>query len=124
MSAPHSICLVAILKDENRFLDEWLVYHRIIGIEHFFLYDDDPKQPLKDFLSPHEAYVTIINWWQPGITENARKGNQLAAYTHALNNYILPYEWVVFLDGDEFITLKQHTNIQEFLLDFKDEVSV
>ena len=33
-----SIC--AIFKDEARFLREWLEYHRLIGIEHFYLYNN------------------------------------------------------------------------------------
>ncbi len=37
-SAPL-ICAVAIVRDENPFLDEWIAYHHLLGIDHFFLYD-------------------------------------------------------------------------------------
>jgi hypothetical protein len=34
-SSAGPICVVAILKDEGRFLEEWLAYHRLIGVDHF-----------------------------------------------------------------------------------------
>ena len=33
-----SICLLA--KDEDRYLDEWIMYHIGIGIDHIFIYDN------------------------------------------------------------------------------------
>lgn len=38
----ETVCLAAILKYEEPFLDEWIVYHRMLGIDHFYLYDDNP----------------------------------------------------------------------------------
>jgi hypothetical protein len=124
INASRTICLVAILKDEERFLDEWLIYHRMIGIDHFFLYDNDPAQPLKDYLVSHSDYLTIINYWQLNDAVKSNQDAQLYAYTHALNNYIISFEWVTFIDADEFIVLKQHSSIKEFLSDFRDEVSI
>ncbi len=89
------------------------------------MYDDDPSQPLQDFLTPHNDYITVINWWgQTGGGKTHRKGNQLTAYNHAVQNFISPFEWAAFIDGDEFIVLRQHTTIHDFLFDFKDEVAV
>lgn len=122
-SLNSSVCIVAILRDEERFLDEWISYHKLIGTDHFFLYDDDPSLPLKSFLKPHAAYSTIIPWAQhedkPG-----HSGNQLSAYTHALNNYIRDFEWVAFIDADEFIVLKEHENIHSFLSEFTEQSSI
>ncbi|AEV98659.1 hypothetical protein A4D02_34825 [Niastella koreensis] len=117
------ICLAAILRDEEPFLDEWLVYHKMIGINHFFLYDDAPDLPLKKLLQPHAAYVTVIPWYhmheeRPGINR------QTKAYTHALQEYGSGFEWITFIDGDEFIVLRKHDTINEFLLDFPEAVSI
>ena len=32
----ETVCLAAILKYEEPFLDEWIVYHRMLGIDHFY----------------------------------------------------------------------------------------
>jgi len=38
MSAYLSIC--AIFKDEAPYLPEWIEFHRLVGVERFFLYDN------------------------------------------------------------------------------------
>lgn len=113
-SVAGQICVVAILKDEERFLEEWISYHRLLGVDHFFLYDHAAEQPLQELLTPHRDYVTVIDWSQddpslPGGTA------QLRAYAHALG--ILPPDcsWVSFIDGDEFIVLRRHETLRAFL---------
>lgn len=117
-----TICLVAILKDEERFLNEWIIYHRMIGIDHFFLYDDDPALPLKQLLIPHSEYCTIIPWRNSENT--VKQGNQLRAYNHAAKNYITTYEWVIFLDADEFIVLNKHSSVPAFLDEHKNHTAI
>lgn len=122
-NTPGNTCIVAILRDEEKFLDEWLIYHKLIGINHFFLYDDDPAYPLKEFLAPHSAYVTVIPWENQARTTGEMK-NQLVAYHDALDRYLTDHEWVAFLDADEFIVLRKHQTIQLFLNDFKTASSI
>lgn len=119
----NSICLVAILKDEEKFLDEWLIYHQLIGVDHFFLYDDNQTLPLKDFLTPHSGYVTVINWRESNAGY-IREKSQIRAYNDACKKHIKGYEWVVFLDADEFVVLKEHVSLSEFLKGFNDASSV
>ncbi len=120
---PNSICLVAILKNEEKFLDEWLVYHQLIGVDHFFLYDDNQTLPLKNFLTPHFKYVTVINWRESNAGY-LREKSQIRAYNDACKKYIKGYEWVIFLDADEFIVLKEHVSLSEFLKGFDNASSI
>lgn len=114
------ICVVAIVKNEEPFLDEWLIYHRLIGVDHFFIYDDDPELPLKNFFKPHSSYLTIVDWYGKDKDLPGRN-NQTKAYWHAVENYITDYEWVAFIDGDEFIVLPAWDDqIYKFLDEFED----
>jgi hypothetical protein len=119
----ESVCLVAILKDEEPFLDEWILYHRMLGIDHFYLYDDNPLFPLKEFLLPYKDFVTVINWYGLGKSIEGRS-NQVKAYTHALKNYAINYDWVVYIDGDEFIVLRKNRNLKDYLTGFKHVSSI
>ena len=58
------VCMVGIMKEEEMFLDEWLAYHRFIGIDDFFLCDNGDGFPLAKFLKPHidAGYLTVIEW--------------------------------------------------------------
>lgn len=111
------ICVAAILKGEEPFLDEWIAYHRIIGVAHFYLYDNAPTLPLRLLLRRHAAYVTVIDW--PGEYEELPGRNkQTKAYVDALRH--ITHEWVAFIDGDEFIVLRHHANLHDFLEQFTD----
>ncbi|KPV77812.1 uncharacterized protein RHOBADRAFT_51619 [Rhodotorula graminis WP1] len=35
----HNITICALVPNENRFIGEWLLYHRLLGVERFALYD-------------------------------------------------------------------------------------
>lgn len=113
----NTVCVVAILKGEEPFLDEWILYHRMLGVDHFFLYDDDEAAPLKDFLTPHSEYVTVIPWYGRADALPGRD-RQTKAYCHALQHNASAYEWMAIIDGDEFIVLRKHTDLKQFLNDF------
>lgn len=113
-----TVCIVAIVKDEDKFLDEWLIYHKLIGIDHFIIYDDSQDSSLDAFLIPHLDFITIIPWWK--LRDRQQRGNQIKAYNHALNNYLDSFEWVIFLDADEFIVLNEHSKVIDLLSHFKE----
>ena len=117
--------LSAILKDEDRFVEEWVAYHRLLGVDHFYLYDNDPRQPLSDILTLHRDYVTVRTWLidhddhrYPGRTK------QLKAYIHCLGHDAARYDWVTFIDCDEFIALEEHRDLKAFLGEFKGSNSI
>ena len=120
-SRPATICLAAILKDEDSFVEEWVAYHRLLGVDHFYLYDNDPRQPLKHLLAPHLDYVTVRPWL---IEHDDRsypgRNKQLKAYAHCLAYGADQYDWITFIDCDEFVALEQHPNLKAFLSDFED----
>jgi len=113
----NRVCIVAILKDEERFLDEWIIYHKMLGVDHFFLYDDDPSFPLEEFTKPYRQFVTAINW-RPQDALYTGRSRQTRAYTHAVEHYALSFDWVLFLDADEFVVLRRHETVKDFLNEF------
>ena len=52
----------AIFRDEAAYLAEWIAFHRLVGVEHFFLYDngsaDHPEAVLAPYLA--EGEVTLV----------------------------------------------------------------
>jgi hypothetical protein len=117
-----AVAVVVMVRDEKPFLDEWLAYHRLLGIDHFFVYDDEPDLSMDGFLKPHSQYVTVTPWFEchshlPG------RNKQTKAYTHALYHGLEDFEWVVYLDVDEFLLFRRHGSIQEFLSSFDRSVS-
>jgi hypothetical protein len=93
-----SVC--CIIKNE-RYLEEFIIYHHIVGVEHFYIYDNESDRPISDRLKNFyfERLCTVINF--PG------KNQQFPAYQHCIKNYGNETKWLAIIDGDEFILPKQ-----------------
>jgi hypothetical protein len=109
------VAVVAIIKDEAPFLDEWLLYHRMLGAAHFYLYDDDPALPLAAQTRAHAAYVTVTPWADRHAALPGRN-KQTKAYTHAVAHVREP--WIAIIDCDEFLVLRAHASLPAFVAAF------
>jgi hypothetical protein len=116
-----SVGVVAILKCEYQFVEEWLCYHRLLGVESFVLYDDDPEQRLRSLLSHHSSYVTVFDH-ADGFDAGQGRDRQTKAYEHAIRH--MNCDWLAFIDGDEFIVLRKHENIADFVGTFEEAEAI
>ena len=91
------LAVYAIFKNEGPFLLEWIAYHRAQGLDYFVLYDNDSTDGGADVVrsSPLSRHCKIIHWpYRPG---------QLSAYRDFIQNSAASFEWVAFIDLDEFL---------------------
>jgi hypothetical protein len=109
----YFLSLTAIIKNED-YLEEFIMYYMVLGVEHFFLYDNESSIPLKKRLNKPIFYekCTIIDF--PG------KVRQIPAYEDCLKRTKLLTEWLIIVDGDEFILPKKHFSLRDFLTEYKD----
>lgn len=114
-----SVC--AIFKNEAPFLKEWIEYHRLIGVEHFYLYNNFSTDNYMAILSPYieKDVVTLIDWPISG-NDNA----QNKAYTDCLSKYRGETHWLAIIDLDEFINLKKNNSIGKWLQRYQKYPSV
>ena len=49
----YTVAVCAIFKNESVFLKEWLEYHLLIGVEHFYLYNNFSEDNYQDILAPY-----------------------------------------------------------------------
>lgn len=110
-----AIC--AIVKNEGRYLREWLSYHKTIGVSHFYMFDNDSTDDTAQILSFAQrcGFCTVYNW---PCRPNERA--QLTAYRCCLQNHSADCEWILFLDADEFVNLKKHHTINDLLDDYPE----
>lgn len=105
----YQISICAIFRNEAASLREWIEYHKIIGIQHFYLYNNNSDDAYSEILSPYieDGIVTLIDW--------APHPGQILAYQHWYSNYREQTQWVTFLDLDEFICPIYDNNISDWL---------
>ena len=103
----YDLAVVAIFKDEGRYLKEWLDYHLLAGVKHFYLYNNDSTDNYAEVLAPYveKKLVTLINF--PG------KAMQIPAYIDALQRFRFFCRYMAFIDLDEFIFPKTNRSIVE-----------
>lgn len=101
----YNLCLCGIFKDEAPFLEEWIIYHKLIGVEHFYLYNNNSSDNYKEAIDKfiEEGLVTLIEWpYEQG---------QISAYRHFYENYRNQTQWFSFLDIDEFFCPKRDASL-------------
>ncbi len=116
--AGFGVMVVAIVKNEAAYLEEWLAYHIALGVDHFVVYDngstDHSAQLLERYIN--HGYVTYIDW--------PMRAGQLSAYNHSLRMFGATTEWIGYYDPDEYLVPLQDDDIPSFLARFKDKATV
>ena len=114
----NNLAVVLICKDEEEYVDEWIRYHELAGVRHFYIYDNDSSDNTATKARAHNRAGTtvIVHPWR--LKANAGQCAvcpQSAAYTHAVLCYGHKHRWMAFIDADEFIVPRQHGTIIEAL---------
>ena len=108
--------LCCIIRNEARYLVEWIEYSRMIGIQHFFLYDHGSTDATSEVLAPYIAagLVTWHNWSFPGYP-------QREAHFHCTHRYAHATRWLGLFDVDEFIVPVKSESINPILQHYSSE---
>jgi len=108
--------IVCIAKREEDYIEEFVKFHLGIGFKHIYLYDneDNPK------------YYKLLEKYNKNITFLSLPGNNYGAAVQ----YVMLYHFsqtfmfktnithVAHIDIDEFIVLKKHSNICDFINEY------
>jgi len=124
---------VFILNENIKWLEEFIIYYKHIGFDHFYLYDNEgsnggdgtqihnkynfpittisteqDKLDLQKILLKYNDCITYIKW-QPMFNDIIIYGQ-----TQSINDCLIKYgcdnEWIAFFDFDEFIYSATHDN--------------
>ncbi len=105
----HNLAVVAILKDEGNYLKEWLDYHLLAGVDHFYLYDNDSSDNQAEVAKPYVEAGLVDYFPLPG------KAMQMFAYNDAVKRFKFHCRYMAFIDLDEFIFPKSNRSIVEVI---------
>ncbi len=118
----RGLAIVAIVKDEENYIAEWVDYHFVVGAAHLFIYDNGCTDRTVDILRGcrWSRRITVIPWQN----FDTRVRIQNAAYNHALANFGSAFRWMTFIDVDEFIVPKSHDDLNMALAEFEDAPAI
>ena len=103
----YDLAVVAIMKNEAPYVKEWLDYHLAAGVDHFYIYDNESPDNLKEVLQPY-IDAGIVNYsFCPGLRK------QIEVYNEAFKSYRFFCRYMAFIDADEFIFPQSNESITE-----------
>ncbi len=116
--AAFALAIGAIFKNEAPYLAEWIGFHARMGVEHFFLYDNDSTDDWHAAIeaSGRRRQVTLLSC--PGPAAQAR------AYRDCLERFGRKADWIAFIDCDEFLFSPDGTALPAVLDGFRDHPAV
>lgn len=131
------MAITAIFRDEARFLKEWIEYHRLIGVEHFYLTNHKSTDDYETVLAPyiasgivelrHETQDTNENKLYRHQNKNvvlAWNRLQMSAYHWALQKAKNETKWLIVIDTDEFVVPKNGETLAGILDGFQNEAAI
>ena len=99
-----AVCL--IVRNEARDISEWLAYYAASGVDAFLVYDNASTDGTPEVLEAAAKLLDVRLTPWPSPAGRA----QLQAYQHAIATYGHEFDWIAFLDSDEFlVTHGRHT---------------
>lgn len=113
LSKKYNVAICAIFKNEAAYLKEWIEFNHIVGVEHFYLYNNNSEDDYQSVLRPFidAGLVTLIQW--------PHNQKQMECYMDCIDQYAFETKWLGFIDIDEFIVPKSTDSVYEFLKPFE-----
>ena len=101
---PFNISLYTMIKNKKNELIEWIEYHALLGIEHFYLYNNLGDDHVESFLRPYldRGLVTIVQWPFVPLPNEHWNMIQSASMNHMLKNFGPFNRWIGYFDVDEY----------------------
>ena len=112
-SPRYYLAICAIAKNEGPYFKEWIEWHRQMGVEKFYIYDNESTDETQEVLTPYIKSGIVDYTFFPGHKK------QLAAYDDCFKHHRFEARWIAFIDLDEFIVPIQTKTIPEFLNRFE-----
>lgn len=108
------------IKDEQAYLKEWLDYHLNLGFDHIYLYEDNGSISHSDIVKDYDNVTLLpINI---ASKECVKGGRQMQSIKHSLRTLKGKYDWIAFIDVDEFIRLEE--NLRDLLNKYSEYDSI
>lgn len=98
MTKKHYLSICAVVKNEERYLLEWVAFHLLQGVQHFYLYENESTDGTWKILDKLEkkGYATIEK-------VSTKENTQRYAYQKFLKELGHETKWCAFIDCDEFL---------------------
>lgn len=103
------LAIGCIFRDEADYLKEWIEYHLLAGVSHFYLYNNLSQDRYLEVLDPYIQSGIVELFDVPFEANDYYDGAatfnflQVSCYQHAISQASDYNTWLAIIDSDEFI---------------------
>ena len=108
------IGIAAIFRNEFPYIVEWLAHHRVLGIDAFFIADNDSDDGSTELLAALNSLGYLEHL--PFPTQD-NTPPQMPAYATLMQAFAPRVDWMAFIDADEFLMPTGRESIKGILSD-------
>ncbi|CAB9520216.1 Pfam:DUF23 [Seminavis robusta] len=124
------------VRDSHARLREWIIFHQLVGFDHFYIYDNSPIDATSNQSNDLEAVVSefpseLVTYirWPCTVCSNNRpmhknpgdRSSQYAAEASCRERFGPFTEWMSALDTDEYLVPMKHDTWREFLVEMENK---
>ncbi len=96
------------------YLLEWIEFHRLVGFERFFLYDNGSSDNHLEVLAPYiDAGIVTLHAWRPSPPDHGQVFNE------CLKAHRNDARWIGFFDVDEFLFSPTGRSVSDVLREYE-----
>jgi hypothetical protein len=113
LSRRRYLTVCAVYRDEGPYLREWIEFHRLVGVERFYLYDNLSTDDHAEVLRPYVDSGIVVPHSVTAVPA------QMTAYQDCLLRHRDEPRWIAFIDLDEFLFSPLGRPLTELLEDYE-----
>lgn len=105
--------IVCMAKQENLYIQEWVDWHLNLGFDNIIIVDNNSEdsERVSDVISDERVIIETDYIGAVGLL-------QTKVYTEMYEKYHNVFDWILYIDVDEFLHLNEkYNNVKDFLND-------
>lgn len=116
----NRVAIVCILNNEYNLLPSWICWHKQLGFDNFILFDDSSTDGSREFLEYAKDMYNIELYDTKSFDKHNYMIRQEEAYKWTIKTYAGRFDWLLFIDIDEFISFYNKLSVGQFLSRFEN----
>ena len=94
----YDLAIASSMKYEAPYLKEWLDYHLLAGVDHFYIYDHESPDNLAEVAKPYVEAGIVDYTFAPS------SNTLIYNYNELLKRYRFQCRYMAIVDTDEFLS--------------------
>ena len=125
-TSTYFLTMCTMTKNMDKSIPDWLAYHKFLGVQHVFIYDNSDKTTLPRTTRHYveKGFLTIIPWAHQHSSNKTYLEVQIASENDCMWRNRHTSHWIIKIDVDEFLQPMDPTRpkIPQYLRDRRFQI--